>query len=172
MKKDKELAVIANVSGVEKYKAKPTEELVEAVIQEIEAVLVERNKSARENTMLAFWETGQLIRKHEKDNKVNVTALVNRLAMDNRLTGRQMGERNIWFALKAYDSFPKFNKLYETEHGENISISKLKKMLVAPKPKVEKTMKELAVDIVARLGLEKAKELAEEILKEIKKQDK
>lgn len=166
-KKDEMSLVIA-----EKYKAKPTEDIVESVIQEIEAVLVERTKTARENTMLALWETAEALRKCEKDNKINISALVTRIALDNRLSGRQMGERNLWFALKIYESYPKFAKIYETEHGENITVSKLKKMLTTPKPKKEKTMRELAIDIVTRFGTEKAMDLAEEITKECKKQDK
>lgn len=111
----KEVANVGVGSVAEKYKAKPTEEVVESVIQEIESMLVERVKAARENTILAMWETGEIIRKTEKDNKINVSALVTRIAIDNRLTGRQMGERNLWFSLKVFDSFPKFDKVYETE---------------------------------------------------------
>lgn len=158
--------------GAEKYKAKPTEDVVESVIQEIEATLVERTKTARENTMLALWETGELLRKCEKDNKVNISALVSRIAIDNRLTGRQMGERNIWFALKVYDAYPKFMKVYETEHGENITVSKLKKMLTTPKPKKEKTIIEMAITIVESLGTEKARDLAKQIVVECDKEDK
>lgn len=159
-KKDMSLVI------AEKYKAKPTEDVVESVIQEIEAVLVERNKTARENMMLACWETGEILRKCEKDNKVNISAMVTRIAMDNRLAGRQMGERMTWFALKVYDTYPKFEKVYETEHGENITISKLKKMLTTPKPKKEKSMKELAIDIVKRFGVDKSRDLATAIQKE------
>ena len=166
--KDKDLVPV----GAEKYKAKPTEDVVEAVIQDIESVLVERTKTARENVILCAWETGETIRKAEKDHKVNVSALVTRIATDNRLSGRQMGERNLWMSLKVYDSFPKFDKIYQTEHGENITFSKLKKMLTTPKPKKEKTVKEMAIDVVERLGVEKSRELAEEIVKECDKQEK
>jgi hypothetical protein len=167
-----EVAVVGSKMPVEKYKTKPTEELVESIIQDIEAMLVERIKTSRENMMLALWETGQLIRKCESENKINVSALVNRLALDNRLTGHQMGERNIWFALKVFDLFPKFEKLYDTEHGENITVSKLKKMLTTPKPKKEKSVKEMAIDAVERLGVETAREFAKEIIKECDKQEK
>lgn len=170
MDKNKSLAVVDKMP-VEKYKTKPTEDLVEHIIQDIESMLVERLKTSRENTMLAFWETGEIIRNCEKENKINVSALVDRLAMDNRITGRQMGARNIWFALKVFDTYPKFEKLYDTEHGENITVSKLKKMLTAPKPKKEKTVHEIAVDIVNRLGVEKSEKLANKILKLCKDQD-
>ena len=45
-------------------------------------------------------------------------------------------------------------------------------MLTTPKPKKEKTVKEMAIDVVERLGTEKARELAEEIVKECDKQEK
>lgn len=169
MAKGKELAVAGEVKA--KYTAKPTEQVVESVISEIEELLVQRTKEARESTMLVAWETGQALRKAEKDHKVNISALVGRIATDNRIAGRQMGERNLWFALKFYDHFSQFNKVYETEHGENISLSKVKKMLTTPKPKKEKTIKEIAIHLVESLGVEKARKLAKEIEAECDKQE-
>ena len=168
MNKDKkEVAVVTK----EKYTSKPTEDVVESVINDLEALLVERTKSAREYTMMVFWEAGELLRDSEKKFKVNITALVNRVALDNRVAGRQMGERNIWFAIKFFDNFPKFDKVYETEFGENVSISKIKKMLMTPKPKKEKTLAEIAIDLVAKLGVDAAHELVKELEKEIKNQE-
>lgn len=156
----------------EKYTAKPTEAVIETVINDVEAFLVEGGKIARKTSMEVFWGTGEMLRGFEKRFKVNISALVSKIATDNRISGRQMGERNIWFALKFYEAFPVFDKVYDTEFGENISLSKVKKLLVTPKPKKEKSVKEMAITIVETLGVEKALELAEEIKKECKAQSK
>src|SRR4051812_37826148 len=128
MDKKKEVAVVTR----EKYTAKPTEEIIESVVNDMEAMLVERIKELRERGIIVFWEAGQMLRDAEKKFKVNITALVNRIALDNRVSGRQMGERNLWTSIKLFDYFPKFDKVYDTEFGENVSISKLKKMLTTP----------------------------------------
>lgn len=155
-----------------KFTAKPTEAVVETVVEEIEALLVERTKEAREYTMMVFYETGQKMREFEKRFKVNISGLVERVAGDNRISGRQMGSRNLWMAIKFFDTFPVFEKVYQTEHGENISMTKIKKLLTTPKPKKEKSIKEMAIDIVERLGVEKALELAKAIEAEVKAQKK
>lgn len=152
-----------------KFKEMPSEEIVESVIDELEALLVQRTKEAREYTMMVFWETGKLLREAEKSHKVNISRLVARVVSDNRIAGRQMGERNIWFAIKLYDRYSKFNDVYDTEHGENISLSKLKKMLVTPRPKKKKTLQQIAYDLVDTLGVDSAEELIEEIKEEIKR---
>ena len=155
-----------------KFKTLPTEDIIEGVIEELEALIVERGKDARKFTMLVMWETGQTLRNAERDHKVNISALVRHVASDNRITGRQMGERNLWLSLKFFDSMPVFEKVYETEHGENVSWTKIKKMLTTPKPKKEKNIKELAISLVERLGVDEARKLAEEIINECDKQKK
>jgi hypothetical protein len=155
-----------------KFKAKPTEQVIEATIDELEALLVQRTKEAREDTMKIFWETGELLRQKERENKVSISGLVSRVALDNRISGRQMGERNLWFAIKFHDTFPKFGTIYETEHGENISISKVKKLLITPKPKKAKTLQIIAYDLVDKLGADEAQKLIIEIEKEIERREK
>lgn len=150
-----------------KFKAKPTEQVIESTIDELEALLVQRGKEAREDTMKIFWETGELLRAKERENKVSISGLVSRVALDNRIVGRHMGERNLWFAIKFYDSFPKFMLIYETEHGENISISKVKKLLITPRPKKGKTLQQWAYDLVDKLGADEAQRLCAEIETEI-----
>lgn len=158
------------ISKESKFKGKPTEQVVESVIDELEALIVQRTKEAREFTMRVFWETGKLLRDAEKSNKVSISALVSRIAMDNRIAGRQMGERNLWFALRVYDySGAKFEALYDTEHGENITVSKLKKLLVTPKPKKNKTLQQIAYDLVDKLGADECQRLIQEIENEIKR---
>ena len=155
-----------------KFKNKPTEQVIESTIDELEALLVQRTKEAREDTMKIFWETGELLREKERSNKVSISGLVSRVALDNRISGRQMGERNLWFAIKFYDSFPAFGTIYETEHGENISISKVKKLLITPKPKKARTLQQIAYDLVDKLGADEALKLCGEIEEEVKRREK
>lgn len=158
------------ISKESKFKAKPTEQLIESVIDEIEAMLVQRGKEAREDMLMMCWETGKMLREAEKANKVSISGLVSRVAMDNRISGRQMGERNLWFAVRVFDySGAKFEALYATEHGENITVSKLKKLLVTPKPKKNKTLQMLAYDLVDKLGADECQRLIQEIETEIKR---
>lgn len=153
-----------------KFKAKPTEQVIESVIDELEAMLVQRTKEAREFTLRVFWEAGKMLRDAEKLNKISISGLVSRVALDNRISGRQMGERNLWFAIRVFDfSGSKFESLYNTEHGENITVSKLKKLLVTPKPKKNKTLQQMAYDIVDKLGADEAQRLCAEIEEEIKR---
>ena len=153
------------------YTERPSEGVVETVIEEIEALLVTRTKEAREYTMMVFWETGSKLREFEKRFKVSITTLVERVAGDNRISGRQMGARNLWFALRFADTYPKFEDVYLTEFGENVSLSKVKKMLVTPKQKKEKSVEEMAHQIVQTMGVEKARALAKAIEAECAKQD-
>lgn len=161
------------VSAPEKYKVLPSEEIVESVIGELEAFIVEGGKQVRETGLKIFWGVGQMLRHAERDHKVNITALVERVVSDNRIKERQMGARNTWFALKVYE-FTKgdFEKLYTTEHGENLTVTKLKKLLTEQKPKIEKTVAEIAERIVATMGVEKAMELTDAIFKACKAEKK
>lgn len=154
-----------------KFKAKPTESVIESTIDELEALLVTRGKEARADYMKMFWEAGDLLRKTEKQNKISISGLVSRIALDNRISGRQMGERNLWFAVKFFDTYPDFETVYETEFGENVSLSKIKKLLVTPKPKKSKSLQEIAYDLVDKLGADEAQRLIQEIEKEIKRRE-
>jgi len=149
-----------------RFKNTPSESVVEHVIDELETLLVQRTKEAREYTMKVFWETGKLLREAESENKVNITGLVVRVAEDNRIRGRQMSERNLWFAVKFYDNYRDFESVYLTEFGENISLTKVKKLLVAPKPKIEPTLEYVAVQIVKKYGVDNARKLIRLIDKE------
>lgn len=155
-----------------KFKNKPTEQVIESVIDELEALLVQRGKEARADTMMMFWETGQLLRAKELENKVSISALVSRVALDNRISGRHMGERSLWFAVKFFDSYPKFELVYDTEHGENVSLSKIKKLLLTPKPKKARSLQQVAYDLVDKLGADEAQKLIQEIEKEIERREK
>jgi len=155
-----------------KFKNKPTEQVIESTIDELEALLVQRGKEARADTMLMFWETGQLMRNKERENKVSISALVSRVALDNRISGRHMGERSLWFAIKFFDTYGNFELVYQTEHGENVSLSKVKKLLLTPKPKKTRTLQQIAYDLVDKLGADEAQKLIAEIEHEIERRAK
>ncbi len=152
-----------------KFKNKPTEQVVESVIDQLEALLITRGKEARADYMKMFWETGELLRKEERANKVSISALVSRVALDNRITGKHMGERSLWFAIKFFDTYPNFELVYDTEHGEAVSLSKIKKLLLTPKPKKGRTLQQIAYDLVDKLGADEAQKLINEIEAEIKR---
>ncbi len=160
--------VVKDLVKSERYVQKPTDEVIDAVVDELEAMLVERTKQAREYTILVFWEAGQMMRNAEKEHKVNISSLVTSVARDNRISGRQMGERNLWMALKIHDTYPVFEKVYSTPHGENISLSKIKKELTTPRPKKEPTIEEMAMHIYEKFGTERTQLLVDALTKLIK----
>lgn len=154
----------AVLDGKPKYEAEPSSDIVERLAEEMEAMLVTRTKEAREFTIRVFFEAGEMMRDAEKKNKVNITALVELLSSDNRIRERQMGERNLWMALKIYDwTEGDFEKVYKTEEGENISLTKLKKMLTTAMPKKDPTSQELARQIFDKFGQAKCKEIVKEL---------
>lgn len=146
-------------NGQTRFALQPSEQIIESVVDELEAMLVERTKQAREYTIMVFWEAGKMMREAEKSNKVNISKLVDRVSTDNRISGRQMGARNLWMAIKIFDSYPVFEKVYSTEHGENISLTKLKKELSEPKEKKELSIEDVARRLYTRLGADKVEKL-------------
>lgn len=163
----KSIQVMADASI--RYTQLPTEQIIESIIDEMEAMLVERTKEAREYTIRVYWEAGQMLRAAEKEHRVNITNLVFRVAHDNRIGDRQMRETNLWLALKIFDKYPTFEKVYDTEHGENISLSKLKKDFSVPKPKKDPSIDEIASQIYNKLGPDKTEKLIKALQKILNK---
>lgn len=154
-----------------RYTQIPTEQVVESVVDELETMLTERIKQSREYGIMVFWEAGKILREAEKEHRVNITNLVFRAAHDNRVGGKQMSERNLWMALKIYDKYPVFEKVYGTEHGENISLTKLKKELSVPKPKKEPSVDEIAMKLYNALGPDKTEKLIKALEKILQKDE-
>lgn len=156
--------------AVKEYNDIPDLDVVESVAGEIETIWVQLGKTVREGQIRMVWETGELLRKTEKDNKVNITALVTQVAKDNRMQNIAVGERSLWFALKVYDSYAKdFEKVYDTEYGENITLTKLKRLLTTPVPKKEPTAKEIAEKLYDKFGDTMCKEIVKHLEKLIEK---
>lgn len=158
-------SLITLPDGSTRFSLQPTEQIIESVVDELESMLVERTKQAREYTIMVFWEAGKMMREAEKSHKVNISKLVERVSHDNRISGRQMGERNLWMAIKIFDTYPAFEKVYSTEHGENISLTKLKKELSTPKPKKEPTIEDIALRVYNQLGPDKTEKLIKALQK-------
>lgn len=101
-------------------------EKVDALVEEIKATFTERTVNAREEVILAHWETGKLIHEHLKHNKgVKITALVQLLA--DRGAGR---ERTLWDSAKFYEAFPRYKDIDKLGHGKNVSWNKIKAALI------------------------------------------
>lgn len=175
-KKDRGVEITKAVSAeVKEYGKEPSEDLIEHIIEELEPMIVERVNLARETMLKIIWETGKTLREAEKANKVSITAMVSMLAKDHRMSGRQMGERNIWFAIKVFDTYPKFNDILDTpEYGQNISVNKLKKLLVKNKPQVpeEPDIREISLKLYDKLGKKGCKVLIAELERLIELMDK
>lgn len=100
-------------------------EALEALVEEIEAIVVEKAYQANEAKLELFWLTGEALRRYEREQNVSITALVQACANDNRLSGKQMGERNLFWALKIFDKFPQ----KEFPEDKNATLTKVKKLL-------------------------------------------
>lgn len=159
--------IAVQVFKTSKFKAPPSEELIESTVQEIESTAVQLGKIAREAVIKVGHKIGEELRRIEKAHKVCITKIITRIGADNRLKERQWGQRNLYYALLCYDRHPDFESIYDTELGENITWSKWKKMVTTPKPKTIKTIQEMAYDLVDKLGVEAAEDLVEELKKEI-----
>src|SRR3990167_1575241 len=158
-KKSKELAI-------KEFDDAPDSGVVESVAENVESIVVQRGKHEREERLLALHEIGDLLRKTSSEEKVNISALISEVARDGRISRLGgWGERTLWFALKVFDTFPEFKKVYETEHGENITATKLKRLLTEIRPKKEPTSKEIAEKLLDKLGPDICKQVIKELQK-------
>lgn len=139
-----------------------SEEDIEAISEEVEATFVERVKNAREEAIRAHWETGEILERHSKGDRGRISALVHQMAA-RKVAG--LSERTLWFCVKFKKEFAVFEKVYETEHGQNVSVNKLKQLIAPPKPKEEPEVEEVAQKVVDRFGSEKARQIANVIIK-------
>lgn len=156
------------VDPKKEYPAEPSVQIVESVIEEIKSAVTETVKSWRELQIKTYWEAGRILREASNDHKVGITALVMQCSADTRLLEVQMGQRSLWFGIKLYEAFQEFEGVYQTEHGQNISVTKLKKMLIESPKKKEPSIQDVAGSIFRRLGVEACKELVQELQRLIK----
>ena len=98
--------------------------LVENIHDTIKMAVIE----SRIRLVEGYWNAGKLIR--TASDKGNVTDLLHALAVDTGIS-----ERELWYALKAYDTYPEFGKIPD---GNNVSWHKLKtQYLTTPTDKPE-----------------------------------
>lgn len=148
-------------------KAKPiTDEVFDYVVEQIDATVTEFTFQSREAALKAYHSVGELLRDSEKQHKLNITQLVERCAANNRLQEIKMGKTNLWFALKFYDTWPKLSSLPD---GKNASITKVKALLMPPRPKPEETIEDVAKKLYNKFDdkdLKKLINLLEGLLKQ------
>ena len=101
------------------------EEALGGLIEEIDALITEKVYEFQQAKIDLFWLTGEALRKFEKENGTGITELVLAVARDNRLSNKQMGERNLFWALKIYDKYP----TREFPDDKATSLTKIKKQL-------------------------------------------
>jgi hypothetical protein len=94
-------------------------EWVNALVEEIEALITEVDFNARWMRIEARHHVGEMLRKNEKEHEMRITDLVEKCAERGNV-----GERELWYYVKLYDMFPDLALLPE---GKNASFSAIKK---------------------------------------------
>lgn len=135
------------------------DEVLEALVGEIEAIVVEKVYEAQSAKIELFWQTGETLRRYEKEQGTPITALISACANDNRLSGKQMGERNLYWAMKIYDHDPDRQILF---NDKTTSLTKVKKLLTdgGQEPEVENDPTKIAGRLIGQYGLDFCKKLA------------
>lgn len=108
---------------------------VEALAQEVKAILTERIFNAREETINAHHETGKLMHDYLKTHKgAKITALVQQM----KKLKAGASERTLYYCNAFYDKFPNIEDTEALGHGKNLSWNKIKVALGADKDKGKK----------------------------------
>lgn len=136
------------------------DEKINGLIEDIEAIVVEKAYESQNAKLELFWLTGQALNDFVSDNGGKVTDVIKRIAADNRLSGKQMGERNLFWAKKIFEAFP--DKCFPEEKAA--SLTKVKKLLGGEeKEELQPSAVDVAIKLVKKYGLKFAKEVAYEI---------
>lgn len=132
--------------------------VINSLVEEIEAIVVEKAYESHQAKLDLFWLTGEALRRYETEQKVPITQLIEGCALDNRLSGKQMGERNLFWAIKIYDTYP--TKEFPGE--KSATLTKIRALLSDGKDKVEekKVPQEVANEIISEYGMAFAQEVA------------
>lgn len=113
----------------------PFDPEVEALAQEVKAIMTERIFNAREETIEAHHETGKLIHDYLKQHKeVKITALVQQM----KKLRAGASERTLYYCNAFYQKFPNIEDTEALGHGKNLSWNKIKVALGADKDKGKK----------------------------------
>lgn len=135
--------------------------VINSLVEEIESIVVEKAYESQQAKLDLFWLTGETLRRYEREQNVPITQLVEACAMDNRLSGKQMGERNLFWALKIFDTFP--TKEFPGEKAA--SLTKVKALLRdgSDNKDAEPDPAKIASEIIKRYGLAVALKIATHI---------
>lgn len=125
----------------------------ESIVEEIDAVCTERIFNARSERLMLYHDVGRIL-KEKEDEGFKVTDLIQKLSADERLKGKEMGERNLWFAHKLYRTYPDVGALPD---GKNCSVNKMKLLLSGPKEEKPINFEEIAGKIHAKYGADTQK---------------
>lgn len=131
------------------------------LIDEIESIVVEKFYESQSAKLDLFWMTGETLRRYEREQNIPITTLVEICASDNRLQGKQMGERNLFWSIKLFDTYPE----REYPGGKAASVTKIKKLLTSgSKEKPELNLDKVVSDLIHKYGYDTAKEIASKII--------
>lgn len=107
-------------------------EKYQLMIEQIKAAITEAIHNSRWDLIVGYWSVGKLIREDAdpKEDKFT-TQLLQGIAVDVGVS-----ERTLWYALKAYDTYPELDTIPE---GKNISWTKLTTKYLTEGNQEEKT---------------------------------
>lgn len=133
---------------------------IKSIAEEIEAAAVTTITTVREYQIRYFWEIGQILNGAD----IPITELIKGLTREESMVRIHMSERSLWDALKIYQAYPNFEKVYETPHGQNISITKLRAIMSPSTEKPEVADLDIAKSLIKRIGHDRAHAVARVIL--------
>lgn len=134
-----------------------TQEWYEALVDDCSAILTEKSYESRWALIEMYFMLGERVRFEAEEHKVPISKLVGKLASDLNVV-----ERNVWYAVQAYDKFKSPEKLPE---GKNISWTQIKRLLPANSKRDQNLFEAIKVAqrIVDRYGVDSSKEIYREL---------
>lgn len=110
-----------------------TSEWYQAIVEEISAARTQLFKVAREEMIKAFWEVGKIVLRIESEQDIKRgSGFRKHLAKDVGCSYSYLCQ-----SVDVAERFPEFELVYQTDFGENISITKL---ISGPKEEKEKAV--------------------------------
>lgn len=110
-----------------------TSEWYQAAVSEVSAARTQLFKVAREEMIKAFWEIGKIVLKIENEHEIKRgSGFRKHLAKDVGCSYSYLCQ-----SIQVAEKYPDFELVYQTQEGENISITKL---ISGPKEKKEKVV--------------------------------
>lgn len=113
----------------------PDEQVLEGVIEEINAAWIEGNFTANMTKVEMYHNIGKIL-KEKVDEGYGITDMVQKIVSDAEGRGQDIGTKNLWDAYSFYVAMPELSKLPD---GKNISWQKVKRLIHtgSTEPKIE-----------------------------------